>query len=66
MPGNAEKFQKQLEQEGFDTRILFNPETRFNYVAIEAYPDYATARDRTLEIRDTFNEDAWIFKLQSN
>ncbi|MDR9418955.1 SPOR domain-containing protein [Gracilimonas sp.] len=65
VPGNAEKFQEMLEEQGYNTQILFNPETRFNYVAYEAFADYKQAVDRTLEIRDTFNENAWIFELQS-
>ena len=65
VPRNAENFKQMLEDQGYETRILFNPETRFNYVAFEAYKDYETARERTLEIRSTFNDEAWIFQLPS-
>lgn len=64
VPDNADRFKAMLDDEGYETRILFNPETRFNYVAFEAYEDYETARERTLEIRQTFNDEAWIFKLK--
>lgn len=65
VPRNAENFKQMLEDQGYETRILFNPETRFNYVAFEAYKDYETAKERTLEIRSTFNDEAWIFRLPS-
>lgn len=65
VPRNAENFKQMLEEEGYETRILFNPETRFNYVAFEAYEDYDTAKARTIEIRNTFNDEAWIFQLPS-
>ena len=65
VPRNAENFKQMLEDEGYETRILFNPETRFNYVAFEAYEDYDTAKARTIEIRSTFNDEAWIFQLPS-
>ncbi|WP_290874218.1 type II and III secretion system protein [Gracilimonas sp.] len=66
VPSNAENFKNMLEKEGYETRILFNPETRFNYVAFEAYKDYDTAKARTIKIRNTFNDEAWIFRLQDN
>lgn len=65
VPRNAENFKQMLEGQGYETRILFNPETRFNYVAFEAYEDYETAKARTIEIRSTFNDEAWIFQLTS-
>lgn len=66
VPRNADNFKKMLEDQGYETRILFNPESRFNYVAFEAYEDYDTAKARTIEIRSTFNDEAWIFQLPSD
>ncbi|MEX0724582.1 MAG: type II and III secretion system protein [Gracilimonas sp.] len=63
VPRNADNFSAMLQEEGYDTRILFNPESRFNYVAFEAYDDIEKARARTLEIRRTFNDEAWMFRL---
>ena len=63
VPQNAENFKNRLEQEGYDTQILFHPESRFNYVAYRGYPDYDTAKKRTIEIRNSFNDEAWIFTL---
>jgi type IV pilus assembly protein PilQ len=63
VPRNADNFSAMLQEEGYDTRILFNPESRFNYVAFEAYDDIEKARERTLEIRKTFNDEAWMFRL---
>lgn len=66
VPSNADNFSAMLRDKGYDTRILFNPESRFNYVAFEAYKDYETAKARTIEIRRTFNDEAWIFRLSSD
>ncbi|MFP8488335.1 type II secretion system protein GspD [Gracilimonas sp. Q87] len=66
VPGNAERFRERLEREGYNTRILFNPETRFNYVAYEGYADFDKAVDRTYEVRDSFNDEAWLFTLRDN
>ncbi|WP_349355463.1 type II secretion system protein GspD [Gracilimonas sp. BCB1] len=65
VPGNAQNFKSSLEQEGYNTQILFNPETRFNYVAYEGFADFNVAVERTLEIRDSFNSEAWLFTLRN-
>ncbi|MEQ8525605.1 type II and III secretion system protein [Gracilimonas sp.] len=65
VPGNAQNFKSTLEQEGYETQILFNPETRFNYVAYEAFADFDAAVNRTLEIRNSFNSEAWLFTLRN-
>jgi len=66
VPGNAQRFKELLDEQGYNTRILFNPETRFNYVAYEGYADFDKAVDRTYEVRDTFNSEAWLFTLRDN
>ncbi|WP_421774668.1 type II secretion system protein GspD [Gracilimonas sp.] len=65
VPGNAQNFKSSLEQEGYNTQILFNPESRFNYVAYEGFANFNTAVERTLEIRDSFNSEAWLFTLRN-
>jgi type IV pilus assembly protein PilQ len=66
VPGNAQRFKELLDEQGYDTRILFNPETRFNYVAYEGYADFDKAVDRTYEVRGSFNSEAWLFTLRDN
>lgn len=66
VPGNAQRFKELLDEQGYNTRILFNPETRFNYVAYEGYADFEKAVDRTYEVRGSFNSEAWLFTLQDN
>lgn len=65
VPRNAQNFKNMLEEQGYDTRILFNPETRFNYVAYKGFSNFDQAVQRTLEIRNSFNNEAWLFTLQS-
>jgi type IV pilus assembly protein PilQ len=65
VPNNAENFKKTLDQEGYDTRILFNPSSRFNFVAYEGFADFKQAVARTLEIRKTLNSEAWLFTLRT-
>lgn len=66
VPNNAENFKNTLGQEGYESRILFNPRSRFNYVAYEGFADFKRAVNRTLEIRKTLNSEAWLFTLRSN
>lgn len=65
VPKNADNFKAMLDAEGYNTRILFHPESRFNYVAYEGYTDFEKAVERTLEIRDSFNSEAWLFTLRN-
>jgi hypothetical protein len=55
-----------LYEQGYNTRIQFNPVTRFNYVAYEGYADFDKAVDRTYEVRGSFNSEAWLFTLRDN
>lgn len=65
VPKNADNFKAMLEAEGYDSRILFNPESRFNYVAYEGYSDFEKAVERTIEVRNSFNSEAWLFTLRN-
>ncbi len=65
VPRNADNFNAMLESRGYDTHVLFNTESRFNFVAYEGFADFETAVARTLEIRENINSEAWLFTLQS-
>lgn len=65
VPKNADNFKAMLDSEGYETQILFHPETRFNYVAYESYSDFEKAVERTIEIRNSFNPEAWLFTLRN-
>ncbi|WP_020403021.1 type II secretion system protein GspD [Gracilimonas tropica] len=65
VPRNADNFKKMLDERGYNTRILFNPETRFNYVAYEGFSNFDKAVERTLEVRNTINDEAWLFTLRN-
>lgn len=65
VPRNADNFKKMLDDRGYNTRILFNPETRFNYVAYEGFSNFQKAVDRTLEMRENINNEAWLFTLRN-
>jgi len=65
VPNNAENFKTTLNQEGYNTQILFNPETRFNYVAYEGFSNFQTAVERTREIRGSINNEAWLFTMRN-
>lgn len=66
VPRNADNFNAMLESEGYDTHVLFNTESRFNYVAYEAFADFDKAVERTIEIRNNLNPEAWLFTLKSD
>ncbi len=65
VPRNAENFKTSLNEEGYNTQILFHPETRFNYVAYEGFSDFQAAVDRTREIRGSINNEAWLFTMRN-
>lgn len=49
--------------EGYDTRILFHPESRFNYVAYQGFATFDEAVSYLMSIRETVNQEAWLFTL---
>ena len=65
VPRNADNFKKMLDDRGYNTRILFHPETRFNYVAYEGFSNFQKAVERTLEVRKNINNEAWLFTLRN-
>lgn len=65
VPSNAENFKQTLTEQGYSPQILFNPETRFNYVAYEGYANFKEAVRRTLQARESLNDEAWLFTLRN-
>lgn len=61
VPDNAFKFSEKLDNEGYDTRILYNSGTRFNYVAYYGFSDREEAIRKTREMREDTNPGAWLF-----
>ncbi len=60
---NANRFNQTLMDEGFETRILFHPETRFNFVAYQGFSTFEEAVAYLMSIRENINSDAWLFTL---
>lgn len=64
VPKNATSFSNTLDAQGFDSRILFHPGTRFNYVAYYAFSDYDKAVETTKRMRIEGDPGTWLFTLQ--
>jgi len=64
VPKNASDFSKTLDSSGFDSRILFNPSTRFNYVAYFGFSDYEEAVKTTRRMREEGDPGSWLFTLE--
>jgi len=64
VPKNATEFSNTLDNQGFDSRILFNPSTRFNYVAYYGFSDYNEAAKATKRMRIEGDPGTWLFILQ--
>lgn len=64
VPKNASNFSNTLDEQGFDSRILFHPSTRFNYVAYYAFSDYDEAVETTKRMRTEGEPGTWLFTLQ--
>ncbi len=64
VPNNAYRFEKILDAEGFTSRILYNPSSKFNYVAYYGFSNYEEAVAQTLKIRESLNPEAWLFKME--
>jgi cell division protein FtsN len=64
VPKNASNFSSTLDSQGFESRILFHPGTRFNYVAYYAFSDYDEAIETTKRMRKEGDPGTWLFTLQ--
>lgn len=58
---NATRFNASLESQGYDTRILFHPESRFNYVSYKGFSNFDDAITYLREVRAELNSEAWLF-----
>ena len=58
---NAIRFNQTLENAGYDTRILYNPQSRFNYVAYRGFKNFEDAYYFLKVIRRDINNEAWLF-----
>jgi type IV pilus assembly protein PilQ len=59
---NADRFNTSLMEQGYDTRILFHPDSRFNFVAYKGFSDFDTAVEYLKEVRADLNSEAWLFR----
>lgn len=60
---NANRFNQTLMDEGYETRILFHPQSRFNFVAYQGFATFDEAVAYLLSIREDINPEAWLFTL---
>lgn len=58
---NADRFHKGLMEQGFDTRVLFHPESRFNFVAYQGFARFDDAVEYLKSVRADLNSEAWLF-----
>lgn len=61
VPDNAYRFEKLLDSEGYVSRILYNPSSRFNYVAYYGFSSLDEAINETKRVRQEINPEAWLF-----
>jgi type IV pilus assembly protein PilQ len=60
---NANRFFDGLTDQGYETQVLFHPESRFNFVAYQGFVNFEDAVDYLMEIRGSINSEAWLFTL---
>ena len=58
---NADRFHKGLIDLGYDSKILFHPESRFNFVAYQGFTDFEEAVDYLQQAKIEVNSEAWLF-----
>ncbi|GAB5408835.1 MAG: hypothetical protein BalsKO_12000 [Balneolaceae bacterium] len=63
---NADRFHAGLGEQGYETKILFHPESRFNFVAYKGFSDFESAVSYLRSIRSDTNSEAWLFTKPSN
>lgn len=63
---NADRFHAGLEEQGYETRILFHPESRFNFVAYQGFATFDEAVTYLRSIRADTNSEAWLFTKPTN
>ena len=63
---NANRFFETLTNEGYQTQVLFHPQSRFNFVAYQGFSNFESAVTYLMNIREDINQDAWLFRLPDN
>ncbi len=63
---NANRFFDTLSGEGYETHVLFHPESRFNFVAYQGFAEFQDAVNYLMNIREGINQEAWLFTLPNN
>ena len=58
---NAERFTQSLANQGYETRVLFHPDSRFNFVAYKGFANFQLAVEYLREIKGEVNSEAWLF-----
>lgn len=61
----ATRFHAGLVNEGYDSRILYHPTSRFNYVAYQAFSDFDEAVTYLRKIQSSINSESWLFSTIS-
>lgn len=64
VPNNALNFQKTLESKSYNTRLLHNTETKFNYVAYYSFNNIEEAISTTRRMQRQVNPDIWMFTFK--
>jgi len=60
-PQYARDFQAYIQNEGYNSKIIQKPDSRFELVAAESHESLRKAVDRLIQFRDTVAYDAWIY-----
>ncbi len=63
---NAYAFQDRLEEMGYNSRILFNTQSRFHFVAYQGYRNFEAAVSELKKLRNSENQDAWLFIFEGD
>lgn len=63
---NANRFFDTLTMEGYQTQVLFHPESRFNFVAYQGFQNFDNAVSYLMSIREEVNSEAWLFTLPTD
>lgn len=62
---NAYNFMDTLDNNGYDTRMLYNTKTRFHFVAYEGFSSFDAAVNRLMSIKENVNNEAWLFTIEA-
>jgi len=63
---NADRYYNNLKEEGYETMMLFHPESRFNYIAYKGFSNFDEAVTYLRSVRSDLNSEAWLFTKRTN